>query len=415
GHPERTRAQRLRVDPPARSSRRARRGDGLLPAQQRGDRGGGGAPRGRRARADRRLGRAPRQRDAAHVRRSRRRHVHVRAPVPVLSGHRRRPRGRIGRGPRRDRQLPAARRPGRRGLRRRVPRPFPAGGADVPARPGDRVGGLRRARARSAGRDARQRGWLRRDGQRARPAGRRDLRWKDRADAGRRLRPAGAGGVGARDAGGDDRSARGLSEGSGQRDGGRHRRGARGTARGGARRAEDVMVGKFRWTFGSGPEVATLFAQGLAVVSLIAGVSLGVQVRGVIGSRGLLPVADFIEAARAQLGVSLADLPTLAWWFHSDAALTLGVGLGIALSLAAFFGLARRTCFALSTVLYLSYVTVTRDFLSFQWDNLLIECGFLAVFLPTFRTDAPAPVAHFVFRLVLFKLYFESGIAKWGS
>jgi len=175
------------------------------------------------------------------------------------------------------------------------------------------------------------------------------------------------------------------------------------------------MVGKFRWTFGSGPEVATLFAQGLAVVSLIAWVSLGVQVRVLIGSRGLLPVADFIEAARAQLGVSLADLPTLAWWFHSDAALTLGVVLGIALSLAAFFGLARRTCFALSTMLYLSYVTVTRDFLSFQWDNLLIECGFLAVFLPTFRTDAPAPVAHFVFRLVLFKLYFESGIAKWGS
>ena len=55
---------------------------------------------------------------------------------------------------------------------------------------------------------------------------------------------------------------------------------------------------------------------------------------------------------------------------------------------------------------------MTRDFLSFQWDNLLIECGFLAVFL---RTDAAAPVAHFLFRLVLFKLYFESGIAKWRS
>jgi hypothetical protein len=178
------------------------------------------------------------------------------------------------------------------------------------------------------------------------------------------------------------------------------------------------MVGRFRWTFGSGAEVATLFARGLAVVSLIAWVSLGVQVQVLIGSRGLLPVADFIEAARAQPGLSPADLPTLAWWFHSDGALTAGVLLGVVLSLGAFFGLARRTCFALSTLLYLSYVTVTRDFLSFQWDNLLIECGFLAVFLPTFptlRTDAPAPVIHFVFRLVLFKLYFESGIAKWGS
>jgi hypothetical protein len=158
--------------------------------------------------------------------------------------------------------------------------------------------------------------------------------------------------------------------------------------------------------------VADLFTRLFAVVSFVAWVSLGAQVQVLIGSRGLLPVADFIEAARAQPGVSLADLPTLAWWFHSDGALTAGVVLGVLLSLAALLGVARRLCFALSTLLYLSYVTVARDFLSFQWDNLLIECGFLAVFL---RTDGPAPVAHFVFRLVLFKLYFESGIAKWGS
>ncbi len=166
------------------------------------------------------------------------------------------------------------------------------------------------------------------------------------------------------------------------------------------------------WTFGSGPGVATVFARGLALVSLIAWLSLGAQVQVLIGSRGLLPVADFIEAARGQPGVSLLDLPTLAWWFHSDGALIAGIGLGAVLSLAALFGFARRLCFALSTVLYLSYVTVARDFLSFQWDNLLIECGFLAAFL---RTDRPAPLAHFLFRLVLFKLYFESGIAKWGS
>ena len=166
------------------------------------------------------------------------------------------------------------------------------------------------------------------------------------------------------------------------------------------------------WSFGSGAEVGNLFAQGLAVVSLIAWLSLGVQVQVLIGSRGLLPVADTVEAARAQPGVSLLDLPTFAWWFHSDGALTAGIVLGVALSLGALLGVARRACFALSTLLYLSYVTVTRDFLSFQWDNLLIECGFLAAFL---RTDAAAPVVHLLFRLVLFKLYFESGIAKWGS
>jgi uncharacterized membrane protein YphA (DoxX/SURF4 family) len=171
------------------------------------------------------------------------------------------------------------------------------------------------------------------------------------------------------------------------------------------------MLPKLRWSFGSGPAVATLFAQGLALVSLGAWLSLGVQVHLLIGSRGLLPLADFMDRVRAQ-HVSLFDLPTLAWAFQSDRALTAGVVLGGLLSLGALVGFGRRTCFGLSTLLYLSYVLCTRDFLWFQWDNLLIECGFLAVFL---RTDRPAPVAHFVFRLVLFKLYFESGIAKWQS
>jgi hypothetical protein len=166
------------------------------------------------------------------------------------------------------------------------------------------------------------------------------------------------------------------------------------------------------WSFGSGAAVADLFTRLLALVSLAAWLSLGVQVRVLIGSRGLLPVADLMEAVHARPDVSLYDLPTFTWWFQSDGALRAGIVLGVLLSLAALCGVARRACFALSTLLYLSYVTVTRDFLSFQWDNLLIECGFLAVFL---RTDRPAPVAHFVFRLLLFKLYFESGIAKWRS
>jgi hypothetical protein len=172
-----------------------------------------------------------------------------------------------------------------------------------------------------------------------------------------------------------------------------------------------AVLAKLWWGFGSGAAVGTAFARGLALISLIAWLSLGVQVQLLIGSRGLLPAADFIEKVRA-LDLSLLDIPTFAWWFHSDGALTAGIVLGVMLSVAAFFGFARRIAFALSTLLYLSYVTVTRDFLTFQWDNLLIECGFLAVFL---RTDAPAPVAHFLFRVVLFKLYFESGIAKWQS
>jgi hypothetical protein len=172
------------------------------------------------------------------------------------------------------------------------------------------------------------------------------------------------------------------------------------------------LARKLRWSFESGPAVGALFGRLYALISLVAWLSLGVQVRVLIGSRGLLPLTDFMEAVRSAAGVSPGRVPTIFWITQSDAAIMAGVAAGAALSLAALFGVRRRLCFALSTALYLSYVTACGTFLWFQWDNLLIECGFLAVFLPANRA---APLCHFLFRLVLFKLYFESGIAKWQS
>jgi hypothetical protein len=167
-----------------------------------------------------------------------------------------------------------------------------------------------------------------------------------------------------------------------------------------------------RWSFGSGPAVGAAFSRAFALISLAAWLSLGAQVRVLLGSRGLLPLGELMDAVRAAGGVSIFELPTVFWWFHGDAALFVVVALGVAASLAALAGWHPRLGFALSTALYLSFAVVGRDFLSFQWDNLLLECGLLAALLPV---DAPAPAVHFLFRLVLFKLYFESGLAKWQS
>ena len=166
------------------------------------------------------------------------------------------------------------------------------------------------------------------------------------------------------------------------------------------------------WSFGSGAAVGGLFARVFALISLGAWWSLGAQVQVLIGSHGLLPFREFMRGVRATPGVSIFDLPTVFWWLHGDAALTVGVVAGAAASLTALAGWRPRLCFALSTALYLSFALVGRDFLSFQWDNLLLECGLLAAFLPR---RAPAPTVHFLFRVLLFKLYFESGLAKWQS
>ena len=161
----------------------------------------------------------------------------------------------------------------------------------------------------------------------------------------------------------------------------------------------------------SGPRVARLFHRLLAAIFLIAWWSLGRQVDVLIGSRGLLPAAAFLAAARLR-GMGVFQLPTVFWLGDSDIALHAGFWVGGALSAGALLGVRPRLCTGLATLLYLSYATVGRTFFSFQWDNLLLECGLLAVFLPT---DRPARWIHVLCRVLLFKLYWESGVAKWQS
>ncbi|MCU1278391.1 MAG: putative integral rane protein [bacterium] len=160
----------------------------------------------------------------------------------------------------------------------------------------------------------------------------------------------------------------------------------------------------------SGPIVARLFHRLLAVIFLDAWLSLGAQVHVLIGSRGLMPVAAFL--ARARLQLSFADFPTLFWLGVTDTTLTIGVVLGVALALAGILGRWPRTIAAAQVVLYLSFATAARTFLSFQWDNLILESAFFAIFLPT---DRRSPLMHTLFRLILLKLYWESGVAKWQS
>ena len=162
----------------------------------------------------------------------------------------------------------------------------------------------------------------------------------------------------------------------------------------------------------SGPAVANLFHRLLALVLLDAWLSLGSQVRLLIGARGLLPLVDFVDAARAEGVLSFHAFPSLLTIHPSDGVLLAGVVAGVVLALLAWLGVLPRACAALQVLLYLGYALACRSFLTFQWDNLLLEAAFLAAFLPANR---PAPLVHFLFRALVFKLYFESGLAKWQS
>jgi predicted DCC family thiol-disulfide oxidoreductase YuxK len=165
------------------------------------------------------------------------------------------------------------------------------------------------------------------------------------------------------------------------------------------------------------------FLRAVGLIFLIAFVSLWVQVDGLIGSNGIIPVGEFLPAARAQLGDrALSILPTLCWFNSSDAFLHFLCGGGVVLSLLLIFGIAPALSLVALVVFYLSITIAGQTFLSFQWDILLLETGFLSIFLAPWRlwpkrgTDPPVSrAALFLLKLLLFKLMIMSGVVKLTS
>lgn len=161
-----------------------------------------------------------------------------------------------------------------------------------------------------------------------------------------------------------------------------------------------------------------IFVKLLALAYLMAFVSLAVQVTGLIGGEGILPAADLLGALRQRLGIERYWLlPTVFWLGASDAVLKAGCWAGAALSVLLLIDAVPALAAFLLWALYLSFVTVGRDFLSFQWDNLLLEAGFLAVFLVPWRLRtprawAPGSGAVWLLRWLLFRLMFSSGAVK---
>jgi predicted DCC family thiol-disulfide oxidoreductase YuxK len=175
--------------------------------------------------------------------------------------------------------------------------------------------------------------------------------------------------------------------------------------------------------------VRRAFVGCLGVIYLIAFVSLWVQVAGLFGSGGIVPVRDKMaawkqEATDANIGFSrYFRLPTVCWLSSSDGFLNLQCAAGTALALVVIFGIAPAPCLFLLWLIYLSLCTVGEPFLSFQWDILLLETGFLAIFFAPWhllprhplREHPPSRVALWLLRLLLFKLMFQSGVVKLAS
>jgi lipase maturation factor 1 len=153
--------------------------------------------------------------------------------------------------------------------------------------------------------------------------------------------------------------------------------------------------------------VEWLFIRILGLIYFMAFASLAVQITGLIGSHGLLPAGDYLQAIHDRFGSqSYALVPTLFWLNSGDAFLKAVCVTGAVLALVLLAGYAQRLILIALFLLYLSLVLVGQDFLAFQWDALLLEAGFLAIFLGNL------PLVIWLFRWLLFRLVFLSGAVK---
>ena len=166
----------------------------------------------------------------------------------------------------------------------------------------------------------------------------------------------------------------------------------------------------------------------LGVVYLFAFWSLAQQVIGLIGHDGILPAAEYMASVRefadaSGIGVDRYRLvPTLCWFGTSDLFLQTLPLVGVALAALLIAGIAPIVILPLLWLLFLSLTIVSRDFLSFQWDALLLESGLLTIGLAPFRwrdrrRDAidPPPLARWLIWWLLFRLMLGSGIVKLAS
>ena len=175
----------------------------------------------------------------------------------------------------------------------------------------------------------------------------------------------------------------------------------------------DVLVSKYAFT-------GMVFLRALALVYLLAFLSLWPQAEGLFGSEGIVP---WTESLRAHLRLGEWLHPTIFWWLPREMALSLAFGLGVCAAGSALLGILQGPMFFFCWVSYLSIKNVSGPFLNFQWDILLLEVGFIALFIAPWRYKsgwrkvlAPVPfLGILALRLLTFRLMLASGIVKLQS
>jgi predicted DCC family thiol-disulfide oxidoreductase YuxK len=154
--------------------------------------------------------------------------------------------------------------------------------------------------------------------------------------------------------------------------------------------------------------ISFLFLRALGLIYLSAFVSFGVQAVGLIGSHGILPLAELVKFIASSAGIErFFIMPMLFWIDASDLAIRLVCWGGAGFALLLTFNILPRLSLLMLYVLYLSLLYAGQTFMSFQWDTFLLEAGFLSLLMSFARTPG-----IWLLRWLLFRFMFMSGMVK---
>lgn len=164
------------------------------------------------------------------------------------------------------------------------------------------------------------------------------------------------------------------------------------------------------------------FLRTLGLCYLFAFISLWVQLDGLMSSRGLLPAEEMMGYVRASPSASFWQVPTALWWGVSDSGLHALCAVGTLAAALLTLGLVPWPALLVCFAGYLSLILPGGVFFSYQWDILLLETGFVAMFLAPWQwrlrrgSDGPVSGAGlFLAKALLFKIMFMSGVVKLTS
>jgi lipase maturation factor len=157
--------------------------------------------------------------------------------------------------------------------------------------------------------------------------------------------------------------------------------------------------------------ISWIFLRCLALIYFAAFASMSVQIDGLIGANGILPLTTKLSAWAQHFPDNKYWLfPTLFWLDAADFTLRLVCYSGMAAALLLLLNFFTRISLIACYLLYLSIYTAGQTFTSFQWDSFLLETGFLAIFLPW-----GSGIIIFLFRWLIARFMFMGGVVKLAS